>query len=293
MKINHGLEYIAFWILTKSVQIMPTRLADIIAVLLGKLSYKILTSRRRTASDNLHRAFGDSKTEVEYESIIKNVFINISRTTVEFARQPIFSKERILKMIPEATGQEHIDKALEDGKGLILVTAHVGNWELMGGWVSAAGYPTDFLVGKQHNPYVDKLFDNFRGSFGVGRFPVGVAARHVLKSLKLNRVVAMVSDQHSATGGVVINFFNRPASTPGGPALFSIKTGSPIVLGVLIREGYNRHRAVVSPPIYPPAGGDNEQDAVTITQQYTSMLEAIVRNYPDQWMWTHRRWKID
>ncbi len=293
MTISHGLEYIAFWFLTKLVQIMPGRMADIIAVSLGKLSYTVLTSRRRIALDNLKRAFGDSKSGAEYEAIIRKVFINISRTTIEFARQPVYSKQKILDMIPEVTGRKYLDEALEKGKGLIFVTAHVGNWELLGGWVSVAGYPTDFLVGRQHNIYVDKLFDSFRSSFGAGRIPVGVAARHVLKSLRSNRVVAMASDQHSATGGVVVQFFGRPASTPAGPAAFSVKTGCPLVLGILIREGYNRHRAIISSPIYPPDSGDNEKDTVWITQQYTSLLEDIVRQYPDQWMWTHRRWKVD
>ncbi len=293
MKISHGLEYIVFWLLAKAVQIMPARLADLIAVSLGRLAFNVLTSRRRTASDNLKRAFGNQKSDAEYETIIKNVFINISRTTIEFARQPIFSRQKILKMIPESSGLKHIDSALERGKGLMFVEAHIGNWELLGIWISAMGYPADYLIGQQHNRYVDGLFRDFRSTMGAELIPVGVAARHVLKSLRANRIVAVASDQHSASGGVVVDFFGRPASTPVGPAAFSIKTGSPIVLGTLIRESLNRHRAIISPLIYPPGSGDNDKDKVWITQQYTSLLEIIIRQYPDQWMWTHRRWKID
>jgi Kdo2-lipid IVA lauroyltransferase/acyltransferase len=293
MKISHGLEYIAFWFLVRLVQIMPGRLADLIAVLLGKLSYAVLTSRRRIARDNLRRAFGDSKTEAEYDTIIRKVFINISRTTIEFARQPILNKQKILGMFTEVTGREHLDEALEKGKGVIFVTGHFGSWELLGAWLSTVGYPTDFLVGRQHNRYVDNLLDGFRAALGVGRIPVGVAARHVLKSLKSNRIVAMISDQHSSTGGVIVQFFGRPASTPAGPATFSVKTGCPLILGILVRENYNQHRVVISPPIYPPDSGDSEKDTIWVTQQYTLRLEDIVRQYPDQWMWTHRRWKVD
>jgi KDO2-lipid IV(A) lauroyltransferase len=293
MKISHGLEYIAFWSLTKLVQIMPARLADMIAIALGRLAYAILKSRCKTAMDNLKRAFGDQKSDTEYEAIVKNVFIGISRTTIEFARQPVFGKKNILEMVPESSGLEHIDSALKNGKGLIFVEAHVGNWELLGIWISALGYPADYLIGQQHNRYVDNLFRGFRSTMGAKLIPVGVAARHVLKSLRANRIVAVASDQHSASGGVVVDFFGRLASTPVGPAAFSIKTGSPIVLGTLIRKGLNRHRAIISPLIYPPNSGDNEKDTVWITQQYTSLLEEIIRQYPDQWMWTHRRWKID
>lgn len=293
MKISHRLEYIVFWSLTRFVQLLSGRMADRVAVFLGQLSYKILTSRRRVALDNLKRAFGDKESDTEYKAIIKDVFINISRTTIEFARQPVFSKKKILEMIPESSGREHIDSALERGKGLMFVEAHIGNWELLGIWVSALGYPVDYLIGQQHNRYVDNLFRGFRSTMGATLIPVGVAARHVLKSLRANRMIAVASDQHSASGGVIVDFFNRPASTPKGPAAFSIKTGCPIILGALIRERYDRHRAIISPPIYPPDSGDNEKDAIWITQQYTSLLEKLVRQYPEQWMWTHRRWKLD
>lgn len=128
---------------------------------------------------------------------------------------------------------------------------------------------------------------------GVGIIPVGVAARHVLKSLKENRLVAFMSDQHSASGAVVVDFFGRAAATPKGGAAFAVKAGCPIILASLIREKYNRHRAVVERPIFPPNSGDRDRDIIEMTQAYTSQLEAMVRSYPDQWMWTHRRWKLD
>jgi len=293
MKISHGLEYVAIWSLTGLVRLMPALLVDYLAVALGKLSYVILISRRRIAFDNLERAFKGEKNHSELKAMVKQVFVNIARATLEFARFPVLKREDIMKMVYKSEGLEHIDKALKEGKGLVFVTGHFGNWELLGAWFVAMGYPTHFLVGEQHNPYVDKLMNKFRASSGVPMIPVGVSARHVLKALKQNRVVVLVSDQHSATGGTAVTFFGRLASTPKGAAAFAEIMGSPIVLALLIREKYNRHRAVIGPLIYPPGSGDKDKDITAMTQEYTSQLEAMIRKHPEQWMWTHRRWKVD
>lgn len=293
MKISHGFEYIIFWSLAKLVQLLPGNVADLVAVALGKLAYRVLTSRRRVAMENLDRAFKGEKSKAETEMIARNAFISVSRTSIEFARFPVISRQKMLDMIPEYSGQEYIDKALNMGRGVIFISGHLGNWELMGAWVAITGYATDFLVGQQHNPYVDGLLNFFRKSIGVKLIPIGIAARHVIQSLRENRIVVLVSDQHSASGGVVVNFFGRPASTPKGPAAFAVKVGCPIILGSLIRIRHDKHRTIIQPPVYPPNSGDKEKDIHEMTQKYTSQLESVIKKYPDQWMWTHRRWKMD
>jgi len=293
MKISHGLEFVALWSLTKTVQVLPGRVADLIAVGIGKLAYFILASRRRIAQENLRRAFPNEISEQEITKIVRTVFINVARTTIEFARQPIMKPDEILKSTISHIGVEYLDRVLSEGKGAMLVTGHVGNWELLGGWLAAKGYPVDFLVGHQHNELVNELFLTFRRSFGAGIIPIGVAARHVIKSLRANRMVVVASDQHSASGGVAVNFMGRPASTPKGPAAFAVKVGSPLIFGYLAREKYNCYRVEFFPPIYP-AGSDNaENDIFLMTQAYAAILESIIRKRPDQWMWTHRRWKLD
>lgn len=292
MTINHWLEYAAVWVLTKVVQLLPGRVADAVAFVLGRLSYAVLTSRRRIARENLKRAFGPEKSDGEIELIIKDVFLHTARTLVEFARQPRYTPEKILAMT-QCEGKEHIDRVAHEGKGAMLITGHFGNWELTGGWIAALGYPLDFLVGQQHNQKVDELLISFRRALGVGIIPIGMAARGVIKALKANRMVAVVSDQHAPLGGVTVQFFGRPAATPKGPAAFAVKVDCPILFGVYIRLGYNRYKALIFPPIYPPHSGDSEKDISIMTQAYTSYLEQAVRQYPEQWLWTHRRWKID
>jgi KDO2-lipid IV(A) lauroyltransferase len=292
MTISHGLEYFAVYTLTKLAQILPGRVADWLAVALGNLAYLILTSRREIALNNLRRAFGSEKSEKEFKAIARKVFVNISRTLIEFARQPVLAKEKILSMI-DAEGIEYLEQVKNNGKGAMLVAGHFGNWELLAGWVAANGYPLDLLVGQQHNKKVDDLMISFRRALGVGIIPIGIASRHVIKSLRSNRMVAAVNDQHSATGSVVVNFFGRKAASHKGPAAFAVKMDCPLMTGALIRKGYNRHYAVILPPIYPPKTGDEEKDIYVMTQKFTDCLEQFVRQYPEQWMWTHRRWKLD
>jgi len=293
MKISHGLEYAALWTLAKTVQIIPGRLADIFAVGIGKLIYYILSSRRRIAEDNLRRAFPGELSEKRIIEIVKRVFVNIARTTIQFARQPVLKKEDFIRSVVSVKGTEYIDRALSEGRGAMMVTGHYGNWELFGRWLPSAGYPTDFLMGHQHNEKVNNLFVSFRKTEGLGLIPIGVAARKVIKSLKANRLIGVASDQHAASGGVIVNFFGRPASTPKGPAAFAVKTGAPIIFGYLVREKYNRYRIEFFPPVYPPDSGNTENDINWMTQRYTSILESLIRENPEEWMWTHRRWKLD
>ena len=249
MKTSHGLEFAAVWLLTKAAQILPGRLADWLALGLGKLAYLVLASRRRIAADNLRRAFKDELTDDRIREISKKAFVNVARTTIEFARQPILNHERILKMVVASEGREHLDRAIEMNKGAILISGHFGNWELLGGWAAALGYPLDFLVGHQHNQKVDEMFVSFRRALGVGIIPVGVAARRVIKSLRSGRMVAVVSDQHAASGGIVVDFFGRPASTTGRP-------------GRIRRQGRLSHPDRRPHPrgLQPPPGGDPAAD---------------------------------
>lgn len=293
MKISHGLEYITLWTLTKMVQIIPGRLADALAWCLGKMTYYILTSRRRIAEENLRRAFPGEISEERIAEIVKIVFINIARTTITFTRQPVLKRKNFLKSVISSKGTEYIEKALNEGRGAMMVTGHYGNWELFGRWLPSAGYPTDFLMGHQHNEKVNDLFISFRKTEGLGLIPVGIASRHVLKSLKANRLIGVASDQHAASGGVVVNFLGRPASTPKGPAAFAVKVGAPIIFGYLVRIKYGQYKIEFFPPIYPPNSGNSEKDINEMTQQYASILESLIREKPEEWMWTHRRWKLD
>jgi Kdo2-lipid IVA lauroyltransferase/acyltransferase len=289
--LSHNLEYLATLSAVKMARALSAKSADRLGAGLGNIAYRVLTSRRRIAMENLQKAFGDSYSQQEREQITREVFRNLARTLIEFSRFGKTTQDDLRRIIV-GPGREVFSKVLKEGKGGILVTAHFGNWEMLGIWPATCGFPTDLLIGRQHNPKVDDLLVSFRRSMNVGIIPLATSSRQAFKALRANHIAGIGSDQHSSSGGVVLDFFGRPAATPKGPALFSIRTGSPLIPIVLRRENYERHVLMPGEPIYPPNSGDEEADIAAMTIAYTKFFEQAIRQYPEQWMWTHRRWKI-
>ncbi len=290
-KLSHNVEYLGAWLGMKMAQVLSPRLADSFGAALGGLAHRFLVMRRRVAFDNLKKGVGDGLTDQEIQAIVKKVFQNIGRTIVEFARFRQTGLEGTRRIIV-GDGDSLFKKIQEEGKGAVLVTGHFGNWELLGMWPPSLGYPVDFLVGTQHNLKVDRMLVAFRREMGVGIIPLKNSLRGILKALKAKHFVCLVADQHDPAGGLIIDFFGRPATVPRGPAFFAVKTGCPVLPCMMRRERYDRHVVMPGEPIYPPDSGDEEADIRTVTEAYTRFFESCIRQYPDQWMWTHRRWKL-
>jgi KDO2-lipid IV(A) lauroyltransferase len=290
--LAHELEYLATLGATKYVQRLSDEKADRMGIGLGRLMYRVLHKRRKVAFDNLKQALGSDYSDEQLEEISRKVFANIGQTLVEFSRFKQLGREGVRRIIT-GPGEENIAKAYAEGKGGILLTAHFGNWEILGAWVAALGYPMDFLVGRQHNAKVDRLLLGFRSEMKVGLIPLATAARSVFKALKANHITGIVADQHAPGGSVVLDFFGRPCAWAKGPSLFAIRAGAPLLPYLLRRERFDRHVLMPGEPIYPPNSGDEEKDIETMIVAYARFLENGIRAYPDQWMWTHRRWKLD
>jgi Kdo2-lipid IVA lauroyltransferase/acyltransferase len=290
-RLNHYFEYLAVRSGVGLANRLSPKSADALGAWLGRMAFRLVPSRRRIAAENLRQAFGEQYSEAERLAITRRVFENIGRTLIEFARFGKIKAEGARALVT-GRGAEQIEAARAKGNGGIIVTAHFGDWELLGAWVGAIGYPMDFLVGRQHNKMVDDLLIGFRKEMGVGIISLATSSRQVFKALKANHITGLVSDQHASSGGVRLEFFGRPAATPRGPALFAIRAHSPLLPMMLYRERYDKHVILAADPIYPPNSGDEEADIQAMTEQYTRFFEDCIRKYPDQWMWTHRRWKI-
>ncbi len=290
-KLSHNVEYVFTLLGVKLAHLLSPRQADAFGAALGSLAYLLLPARRRIARDNLKRAMGDTLTERQIQTITKKVFQNIGRTLVEFARFGKIKPEGARRIIV-GDGMNYLQQVRQEGKGAIIVTPHFGNWELLGSWFAAVGYPIDFLVGTQHNKKVDDLLNSFRREMGVRIIPLKTSIRGVFQCLKANRLAGLVADQHAHSGGISVEFFGRKAATPKGPAAFAVKAKCPLLPFLMRRERYNRHVVEAGQPIYPPNSDDEERDIETMTIAYTKFFEQGIRKYPDQWMWTHRRWKI-
>jgi KDO2-lipid IV(A) lauroyltransferase len=289
-KIKHKFEYAITYLSGAFLRILPYRWALSFGSFLGFLAFDVFRVRRNVTLINLKNSLGDQKNVKELKKIGRRAYKNIGKSLVEYSLLPSLNEKRISRMA-EFEGAENFDEALKRGKGAILVAGHFGSWELMGAAICQRGYPVDFLVGEQHNILVDNLMNDYRKSMGIGIIKMGVAAKGVIKALKNNRFVAMLSDQDAGDDGTVVNFFNRPASTPKGPAAFALKMNAPIILGFIIRANKKKQKIIIEKPIFVQKSENKEENIQKLTQAYTSVLEHYIRQYPDHWFWPHRRWK--
>jgi KDO2-lipid IV(A) lauroyltransferase len=187
-------------------------------------------------------------------------------------------------------GVEHLHAAAARGRGVLLMTGHFGNFELVGAAV-AREHPVDFVVKPLSNPGAERWIAGLRARAGVGVVPLGAGLRAAFKALRAGRWLALLADQDARRHGVFVPYFGRLASTPEGPARLALATGAPIVFGVCLRAPDGRPALRIEPP-YVAEGDARDAAAVReVTAWHTSRLEHWVRAHPEQWFWLHRRWK--
>lgn len=288
-KIRYEIEFVAVKAILFLANLIPYRMALRLGDIIGFLAFSVFRIRREVTLTNLKNSFGNQYSEREYKKIGSRAYRNISKSMIEYGLFPSLKKKNLDNLV-SIDGAEHFQKIKAAGKGAVLVTGHFGSWELMGAYVAQHGWPIDYLVGEQHNLKVNKLMNDHRTMFGIGLIELGVAARGVIKAVREGRMVAMLSDQDAGSDGVIVEFLGRPASTPKGPAAFAIKTGAPLLCGVIVRQGLHQ-RIMVEPPIEIHLTGDKAEDIKVLTQAYTSILGKYIKEYPDHWFWPHRRWK--
>lgn len=256
---------------------------------LGRAAQRVFSSRARIADENLRQAFPEMTAERRGE-ITRGVFEGLGRTLFEVARFPIYGHQR-LRAIMRVRDSERIETVAQRGRGCMFITPHFGNWEMIGSWLPAHGYPTSFLAGRQTNPLVDRLWNDLRRSVGVNVIPTGASARPVLAALKRGEFIGIVPDQHSAIGHEIVRFFGREVAAHRGPALFAYRTGAAIVMGFLSRTGPGRHEGWVEEPLFADQSAPEASELHRLTQAIMTRFESAIRKHPEMWMWTHRRWK--
>lgn len=261
-----------------------------VGMLIGDIGYRLDHEHRAIASHNLRLAFGESISDDEINRIVREVFRNFAQTAVEFVRIPSLNFEKAEALItPE--NRERLDQCLERGKGVILVTGHFGNWELMAAAGALAGYPISAVARPMNHSVWDKIINEIRQSSGLKIIARDRSAFAIVKRLKRNEVIGILTDQNARRQNVFVDFFGMKAATTAGPALLALKTGAALVPAFMLRNGLGSHRLIIEEPIDFMPTGDIETDALELTQKYTDALEKYVRQYPSQWLWLHRRWR--
>ncbi len=287
---RHRLEYGLAWVILKSLGALPHRLARMVCAVLAALSCWLWPRLRRVGHTNLKMAFPEWSPR-QRRRVLFGLFRNFGRTLADFAHFPRWNRRNIERLIIY-DGFEHYERAQSQGRGVLFLTAHFGNWELGSFAHGVYGYPCHFIVRELDNPLMDRLINHYRCLSGGKAIEKRDFARQVLRAFAQGEAVGILIDQNMLLGdGVFVDFFGRAACTTTGPARVAKKTGAAIILGLVIWDAkLRKHRLRFESVDWIPRD-DPEEEIRVNTANFTRLIEEYVRRYPEQWLWVHRRWK--
>ncbi len=291
-------QYLGYWALKifgRLITLLPLGLANNIGCMIGIALSVFFPIRRKIIHENLDIAFGSSISKKERARLTREAYKSLMMLTIESMYLQHKSNDWALERVVEVHGMEHVQAFRESQTPWIAVTGHLGDWEILGAWVSTKLCSMATLAKPIHNPLMQAQVASMRERHGLRMLWTGGnnVPRQILQALKDGFSVNFLADQDMRTEGIFPPFFGRPASTTPAPALFAIKQGIPLVPFFIIRLGPTRHRVVLCPPIWPhdfPSENRDEQIMLIMTK-FNSVLEDMVRLHPAQYFWMHRRWK--
>lgn len=286
----HRAEFWALRAALGALQHVDWRRAGALGARLATLGYWPFRIRRHVVERQIAAAF-PGLDDAEVQRIAKGAYAHLGRIVGETAVLPSLGKDDILGMVESADGWEDIARAAQAGRGLILVTGHLGNWELAASYVVARGVPTDVIVRRMANPLFDAYLNATRLKLGMTVVYDQEAVRRTPRALAAGRAIGILADQGGkGIAAIHVPFFGRPARTPHGPAVFALRGDIPMFFVAVIREPSGRYRFSAE-RIPLERTGDREQDVKRLVRRYTAALERWVRAYPEQYFWHHHRWK--
>jgi KDO2-lipid IV(A) lauroyltransferase len=294
LRVRPALERLALWPLAAVGWVLahlPLGLTLWLGQRLGDLAYWVIPGRRAVARQNLVLAFGGERPPRELAGLCRKSFQHLGMTLVESCILRFGAPTSLVSRV-SAEGTEHLEAAMAQGKGVLFLSAHLGNWELLAAAHVLTGHRLSVVVRPMDSPILDQLVTRFREQYGVEVIVKSRAARGVLNALRRRWMVGILLDQHtSRREGVFVPFFGQPASTSKSLALLALWSGAPVVPVFIQREAAGHHRVTIEPVVPPPSTGDRRQDVAAFTATFARILESRIRERPEQWLWMHRRWK--
>jgi KDO2-lipid IV(A) lauroyltransferase len=288
--LRERAEYVALRAVVTVLERLNWERAGAFGARLGALGYRPLGIRKGIVERQIAAAFPERDAK-EIARVARAAYEHLGRSAIEIAVLPSLGAKGVLDIFDDAPNWFLIEEALAEGKGIIFVSGHLGNWELGGAYIAARGVGLDVIVRRMSNKLFDAYLNETRSRIGMTIVHDADAVRRTPRSLRENRAVAFIADQGvRGLASTFVPFFGRPAKTPRGPAVFALRLGVPVIFGTALRQPNGKYLLHLERVRVEPTG-DREADVDEIVRSYTATLERWVRVAPEQYFWHHRRWR--
>lgn len=284
------IEFVPAWLLLKLLAVLPREAAIAAGKLIAGAAYYLHGRLRRVGHRNLALAMPELNAD-KRRAIIREVFMNLGRLLGEFSQFKKISRENIAKLV-EYDGFENYKRASERGRGVLMLTGHVGAWELCAFAQGVYGHPLSFLVRPLDNPLLDRMITDYREISGNRTINKNRAVKPVLETLRRGEDVGLLIDVNTLPDqGIFCDFFGISACSTTGLAVFALRADAPVVPGFLIWDEQRRKHCLRFEPEIPLLRtGDFKEEVMINTARFMKVIEDYARRYPDQWLWVHKRW---
>ncbi len=283
------IRYRAFRTMQWLIEHLPRRLGYALAVLVARFAYVFARGARRALEDNLRMALPDEGRR-DLRRLAWRNFRNHSKAYADLMRLPVAHVED-LRALLHVEGREHLDAALARGRGVLVISAHMGSWEIAAAIWSATVAPVSLFAEELEPQELYEWYRRTRARLGISVLPLTrTGLRQVLGALDNQEMVVTAIDRDIIGTGVVVDFFGRPAQIPDGPAAIALRRGTPLLPVAVFRLADDTFQAVGYPPIFAEPTGDRAADIRRVTGELMRRLEELIRAHPDQWHVPHRIW---
>lgn len=270
--------------------VLPRRSGLALFALLGSLAYRFCRRDRERALANLERAFPAAPPPV-IAALARGSFRALGKNTLDALRLVRLSRTGVLGLC-SITGEEHLRLACGRGRGVIGLTGHIGCWELMAAFLTARGYTVGVIARRLRNETLGRMLVRMRRRHGIESYERGRGALAGYRALKGGAILGLLADQDIDVDGMMVPFFDVPAYTPVGPAVFALRSGAAVVPMAINMQPDGRHRVTILPELEIPGAQLPERERIGIlTRRCSEAIETLVRLYPQQWVWFHDRWR--
>lgn len=290
VSIAHRLEYAGLRTAVAALSALRWRRASSLGGALGRLGYSPFGVRRRVVERQIEAAFPEWDA-ARAAQVARGAYDHLGRLAVETALMPSLGRQGILELVSRTSGWDLLERAAAEKRGVLLIAGHFGNWEVSGAYIAARGIPVDVIVRRMSNSIFDRYLNQTREELGMTVVYDSDAVRRTTRSIKEGRAIGFLADQGVLNlASTYVPFFGRPAKTPRGPAVFTLRYHVPTLFVAAVREPNGRFHLSFEDVPYAETG-DREHDVDAIVASYTRILEGYVRRTPEQYFWQHRRWK--